>query len=139
MKAEELKYKLRHVSGLMDLAYFYDGQVDDPLYYDRWSGRLEKIADKLIESYTESIRSEEQAKTKKTVIGYAQWFKKLSGYSKGYYGTAIEEGVDTYFDKFTNKAQPEVKYCSECGKPMEQKEIIIKGDIDTCDDCLCPE
>ena len=22
---------------------------------------------------------------------------------------------------------------------MEQKEIIIKGDIDTCDDCLCPE
>ena len=22
---------------------------------------------------------------------------------------------------------------------MEQKEIIIKGDIDTCDECLCPE
>ena len=36
---------------------------------------------------------------------------------------------------FTNKAQ----HCSECGKPMEKKEMIIKGDIDTCDECLCPE
>ena len=60
MKTEELKYKLRHVSGLMDLAYFYDGQVDDPLYYDRWSGRLEKIADKLIESYAQQIREEDK-------------------------------------------------------------------------------
>lgn len=29
--------------------------------------------------------------------------------------------------------------CSECGNPFQRKEIIIQGDIDTCDDCLCPE
>jgi len=29
--------------------------------------------------------------------------------------------------------------CSECGEYFEKKEIIIKGDIDTCNECLCPE
>jgi len=29
--------------------------------------------------------------------------------------------------------------CSECGRMFLKKEIIIQGDIDTCDDCLCPE
>ena len=29
--------------------------------------------------------------------------------------------------------------CSECGKPFQKKKIIVQGDIDTCDDCLCPE
>ena len=51
----------------------------------------------------------------------------------------LHDEVSDFYDsgdwEFTNKAQ----HCSECGKPMEKKEIIIKGDIDTCDDCLCPE
>ena len=51
-------------------------------------------------------------------------------------GEQIEEKC---YRAFTDKAQPEAKYCSECGKPMEKKEIIIKGDEDTCDECLCPE
>ena len=29
--------------------------------------------------------------------------------------------------------------CVECGAYFDKKKIIIKGDIDTCDDCLCPE
>lgn len=29
--------------------------------------------------------------------------------------------------------------CSECDYYFEEKEIKIQGDIDTCDDCLCPE
>ena len=33
----------------------------------------------------------------------------------------------------------EQQKCVECGKPMQKKEIIIKGDEDTCDECLCPE
>ena len=51
----------------------------------------------------------------------------------------IGKNFDKWFREFPNKAQQEIKYCSECGKPMEQKEIIIKGDIDTCDECPCPE
>ena len=51
------------------------------------------------------------------------------------YRDIIRDRCEKLFDEFTNKAQ----HCSECGKPMEQKEIIIKGDIDTCDECLCPE
>jgi hypothetical protein len=34
--------------------------------------------------------------------------------------------------------EEEIK-CVECGKYFKKKEIIMKGDIDTCDDCLCPE
>ena len=29
--------------------------------------------------------------------------------------------------------------CIECGESFKKKEIIIQGDIDTCDECLCPE
>jgi len=29
--------------------------------------------------------------------------------------------------------------CVECGVYFKKKEIIIKGDVDTCDECLCPE
>lgn len=29
--------------------------------------------------------------------------------------------------------------CSECDYYFEEKEIQIQGDLDTCDDCLCPE
>lgn len=29
--------------------------------------------------------------------------------------------------------------CSECDCYFEEKEIQIQGDLDTCDDCLCPE
>ena len=33
----------------------------------------------------------------------------------------------------------EQQKCVECGRPMQKKKIIIKGDEDTCDECLCPE
>jgi predicted Zn-ribbon and HTH transcriptional regulator len=29
--------------------------------------------------------------------------------------------------------------CSECGEYFKKKPIVIKGDEDTCDECLCPE
>ena len=29
--------------------------------------------------------------------------------------------------------------CSECDNYFEKKKIIIQGDVDTCDSCLCPE
>jgi 6-phosphogluconate dehydrogenase len=29
--------------------------------------------------------------------------------------------------------------CSECEDWFEEKDIVIVGDFDTCDDCLCPE
>jgi len=43
-------------------------------------------------------------------------------------------------NEFTKKqGGSEQQKCVECGKPMQKKEIIIKGDEDTCDECLCPE
>ena len=35
-----------------------------------------------------------------------------------------------YYDRVT---------CVECGKKFKRKEIIIQGDVNICDDCLCPE
>lgn len=29
--------------------------------------------------------------------------------------------------------------CSECENYFEEKKAVIRGDTDTCDDCLCPE
>ena len=126
MKTEELKYKLRHVSGLMDLAYFYDGQVDDPLYYDRWSGRLEKIADKLIESYAQQL-----------AIEFGIYVKENQGKENFDFCRGDDEA---WFDEWLKKqGEPEQQKCVECGSPMQKKKIIIKGDEDTCDECLCPE
>ena len=82
-----------------------------------------------LDNLFEQIRSEEQAKTEK--IAHEAWLQAL----KKHHGPLSESGFTKWFDEFTNKAQ----HCSECGKPMEKKEIIIKGDIDTCDECLCPE
>ena len=108
---------------------------------------------KIMESYAQQIREdafsegygqglehatiEEQAKTRETAIEFVKWMDKQGIANLFRDNNKKMDYFDTekMFDKFTNKAQ----HCSECGKPMEKKEIIIKGDIDTCDDCLCPE
>ena len=87
----------------------------------------------MMESYAESIRSEEQAKTRGTAVEFA--VDMISPFTTDYKEILTKLYNDRFYEWFTNKAQ----HCSECGKPMEKKEIIIKGDIDTCDECLCPE
>ena len=92
-----------------------------------------------IESYADSIRSEEQAKTRETAIEFACVSMIGTGKLEDSDIPTLHDEVSDFYDsgdwEFTNKAQ----HCSECGKPMEKKEIIIKGDEDTCDECLCPE
>ena len=50
-------------------------------------------------------------------------------------------GMEIFFkenaDK-TNKKKIIAIKCSECNEYFEKKKLIIQGDIDTCDDCLCP-
>jgi hypothetical protein len=36
-----------------------------------------------------------------------------------------------------NTQEPNI--CSECGKKYKRKKVIIKGDVNTCNDCLCPD
>ena len=86
-----------------------------------------------MESYAQQIHSEEQAKTRGTAVEFA--VDMISPFTTDYKEILTKLYNDRFDEWFTNKAQ----HCSECGKPMEKKEIIIKGDIDTCDDCLCPE
>jgi len=88
---------------------------------------------KIMEDFAEQIRSEEQAKTRKVAIEFA--VDMISPFTTDYKEILTKLYNDRFDEWFTNKAQ----HCSECGKPMEKKEIIIKGDIDTCDECLCPE
>jgi len=86
-----------------------------------------------LDNLFEQIRSEEQAKTRGTAVEFA--VDMISPFTTDYKEILTKLYNDRFDEWFTNKAQ----HCSECGKPMEKKEIIIKGDIDTCDDCLCPE
>ena len=92
-----------------------------------------------LDNLFEQIRSEEQAKTRETAVEFACVSMIGTGKLEDSDIPTLHDEVSDFYDsgdwEFTNKAQ----HCSECGKPMEKKEIIIKGDIDTCDDCLCPE
>ena len=49
----------------------------------------------------------------------------------------IEPNV--FMVKLNNGRKIQAIKCSECEWYFEEKKIQIKGDIDTCDDCLCPE
>lgn len=51
--------------------------------------------------------------------------------------THSKKMAELYFDEWNKKGE-QIK-CSECGAYFDKKEIIIKGDEDTCDECLCPE
>ena len=42
------------------------------------------------------------------------------------------------FVRLNNGKRIKAIKCSECGCYFEEKEIQIKRDVDTCDDCLCP-
>jgi len=91
-----------------------------------------------LDIYVQQIRSEEQAKTRETAIEFVKWMDKQGIANLFRDDNKKMDYFDTekmFYEWFANKAQ----HCSECGKPMEKKEIIIKGDIDTCDECLCPE
>ena len=89
---------------------------------------------RLMESYAQQTREEEQAKTKK--IAFEAWLQAL----KKHHGPLSESGFTKWFNEFTKKqGGSEQQKCVECGHPMQKKEIIIKGDEDTCDECLCPE
>ena len=90
---------------------------------------------KIMEDFVEQIRSEEQAKTRKVAIEFGQHVNSVPIYANFIQLMTPKSMEETFDEWFTNKAQ----HCSECGKPMEKKEIIIKGDEDTCDECLCPE
>ncbi len=60
---EELKYKLRIVDNLMNLAWYNHNMIlEDNIessYYNRWSERLEKIAYKLIKEYAKKVCKEQ--------------------------------------------------------------------------------
>ena len=84
---EELKYKLRIVDDLMDLAWYnYNMILEDNIessYYDRWSERLEKIAYKLIKEYAkevwEAAREEDydvgSGETQAEYCDFEDWYK----------------------------------------------------------------
>jgi hypothetical protein len=73
----------------------------------------------------------EQALLENKIVRYIPTFVKVLKT----YKSLLDEAEQQL--KTCNK--PAVITCSECGNTFQRKEIIIQGDIDTCDDCLCPE
>ena len=99
-----------------------------------------KIMDLYIESYAQQIRKEEQDKARE--VAHEAWHKQADEYYLIYIEgkQPLFTSFDEWFNEFTKKqGGSEQQKCVECGRPMQKKEIIIKGDEDTCDECLCPE
>ena len=118
----------------------YFKEVHDAYYYEL--GTQSQIVFKAhmdellghVESYAQQIRKEEQDKARKVAIEFGKFVRdNPSAISILLYGWKVT------FDEFKKQGGSEQQKCVECGKPMHKKEIIIKGDEDTCDECLCPE
>ena len=94
----------------------------------------------LMESYAQQIRKEEQDKTREVAIEFAEHCREVpySNFTDDILAE-IRKETEKEFDDFKKQGGSEQQKCVECGKPMHKKEIIIKGDEDTCDECLCPE
>ena len=93
-----------------------------------------------MESYAQQIREEEQDKTREVAIEFAEHCREVpySNFTDDILAE-IRKETEKEFDDFKKQGEPEQQKCVECGRPMQKKEIIIKGDEDTCDECLCPE
>jgi len=59
----------------------------------------------------------------------------------------VISGRKNFTDKMVEAISREIRsledsqniLCAECGEYFTKKGVIIKGDIDICDECLCPE
>ena len=87
----------------------------------------------LIESYAQQIRDEG-----KLPINF---WTRLKGFVEDVQvnDPASEEEKGMIVHVCKKQGGSEQQKCVECGRPMQKKKIIIKGDEDTCDECLCPE
>ena len=110
------------------------------------SDKLYKLSKKdrrnieIMESFAQQIREEEQDKAREVAIEFAEHCREVpySNFTDDILAE-IRKETEKEFDDFKKQGGSEQQKCVECGRPMQKKEIIIKGDEDTCDECLCPE
>ena len=131
MKAEEIAEQIIVDSLGNDYRFIYMGHREEVLNKQFvYKSDIDRLRRKIITGL--QLYADEQSRERAIEFAYWLRFGDSEDWTKHY--LYLEKRFKEWI-----KSKQDMIICSECGKPFKKKEIIIQGDVDTCDDCLCPE